>query len=780
MRLSRFCNALLLGLSLTAVPSFAQNYLHTNGSKIMDAQGNVVRLTGINWFGLETANYAPHGLWSHSMAFYLDTVKSEGYNCLRLPFCSQLFDAGSTPNGVDANQNPDLVGLSGIQIMDKVIAGCKARGIKVILDRHRPDSGAQSSLWYTDAYSEARWIADWKMLATRYKGDDTVIGCDLHNEPHTPSTWGDGSATDWAAAAERCGNAILSVNPNLLIVVEGIEKYGNLGYWWGGELAGAATHPVSLKVPNQLVYSPHDYPASLFPQTWFSDPTYPANLPSVWDTNWGYLAKENTAPILVGEFGSRLGTTSDVQWFNALASYIKANNLSFTFWCLNPNSGDTGGLLNDDWTTINQTKQQILASIQAPFIGGGGVVDVPATPKGLAATAGNAQAALTWNASSGATSYNLFRATTAGGEGTTPVATGITSPSYTAKGLTNGTTYYFKVAAVNTAGSSAQSSEASATPKAGVVVPPTPTGLAATAGNAQVSLAWKASADAKSYNIFRATTPGGEGTTPVATGITSPSYTATGLTNGTTYYFKVAAVNAVGSSAQSSEASATPKNGIVVPPAPTSLSAVAGDGLVGLAWGASTGATSYNLYRGTTPGGEAATPVATAISGTSYTNSGLTNGTTYYFKVAAVNTVGTSAKSNETSAKPASQGTGTVTVKTSLASGSGPWWGENDLTLSSTAPITAMTLTVTLKKTTGLNYNGQYNTVGSVITQAHTDGANTMVYTFAIAPGQTLGAGNRLFACQYGGNGTQHPLTGDAYTLAYTSGGKSYTISGKF
>ena len=773
---SLITSLLVLG---AVVPATAQNYLHTNGSQIVDAQGQVVRLTGINWFGLETANYAPHGLWSHSMAFYLDLVKNQGYNCIRLPYCSQLFDAGSTPNGVDANQNPDLVGLSGIQIMDKLIAGCKARGIKVMLDRHRPDSGAQSALWYTGGYSEARWIADWKMLAARYQGDDTVIACDLHNEPHTPSTWGDGSGNDWAAAASRCGNAILSVNPRLLIVVEGTEAYGNLGYWWGGELAGAGAHPVALNVPNQLVHSPHDYPASLYPQTWFSDPSYPANLPSVWDTHWGYLAKSNTAPILIGEFGSRLGTSSDIQWFNALASYIKANNLSFTFWCLNPNSGDTGGLLNDDWTTINQAKQQVLATLQAPFIGGG-VVTVPATPASLAAAAGNAQVTLTWGASTGASSYNLYRATTAGGEGSTPVVTGISGTSYTNTGLVNGTTYFFKVAAVNGAGTSAQSSEASATPVNIVVLPPTPAGLAATAGDAQVALSWGASPGAASYSLYRSTTAGGEGTTPVATGITGLSYTSTGLTNGTQYFFKVAAVNSAGSSAQSGEVSATPRSVIVVPPAPTALTAVAGDGLVGLSWGASSGAASYNLYRGTSSGGEGSTPVATGISGTSYSNAGLTNGTTYYFKVAAVNSAGTSAQSGEASAKPAGQGSGSVTVKANPTPGSGPWWGENDLAVTTTAPITALNCIITLQKTTGLSYSGQYNTVGSAIGQSHSDGASSVVYTFSLASGMTLGSGNWLLAAQYGGTGTQHPTSGDTYVLNYTSGGQTFTMNGHF
>ena len=157
----------LLLLPLLGPALAAQNYLHTSGSRILDSSGTTVRLTGLNWFGLETSNYCPHGLWTHSMAFYLDLVKAQGYNCLRLPFCSQLLDAGSVPNGIDFNQNPDLAGLTGLQILDKVIAGCQARGIKVILDRHRPDSGAQSALWYTSSYPESRWISDWKLLAQR-------------------------------------------------------------------------------------------------------------------------------------------------------------------------------------------------------------------------------------------------------------------------------------------------------------------------------------------------------------------------------------------------------------------------------------------------------------------------------------------------------------------------------------------------------------------------------------------------------------------------------------
>ena len=232
-------------LTALALSGMAQNYLHTSGSQILNASNQPVRLTGVNWFGLETSNFAPHGLWTRSMGSMLDQITSLGYNTIRVPFSNQLFDPGSNPNGIDYSQNQDLVGLTGPQILDKVVAGARVRGLKIILDRHRPDANAQSELWYTSAYSEARWISDWKMLATRYLNNDTVIGFDLHNEPHGSATWGDNNtATDWRLAAERAGNAILAINPKLLIIVEGIERVANDYYWWGGNLAAAGANPV--------------------------------------------------------------------------------------------------------------------------------------------------------------------------------------------------------------------------------------------------------------------------------------------------------------------------------------------------------------------------------------------------------------------------------------------------------------------------------------------------------------------------------------------------------
>lgn len=344
-------------------------FFHTQGAAIVDSMGRTVRLTGLSWFGFETANYAPHGLWSRSMASVLDQIRTLGYNTIRVPWCNQMLDASSAPNSIDLAQNADLRGLTALQILDQLIAGARARGLKVILDRHRPDSGSQSELWYTGAYDEARWIRDWVMLATRYRDDPTVIGFDLHNEPHGAATWGDGNmATDWRLAAERAGNAVLAVNPDLLIIVEGIERHAGTSYWWGGNLRGVRAAPVRLSVPGRVVYSPHDYPASVYAQTWFSAADYPANLPRVWGDAWGYIAAENIAPVWIGEFGTRLATTSDRQWLTGLVSYIRTNNLSFAFWCLNPNSGDTGGILQDDWRTVNTEKQSIVMPALAPLL----------------------------------------------------------------------------------------------------------------------------------------------------------------------------------------------------------------------------------------------------------------------------------------------------------------------------------------------------------------------------------------------------------------------------
>lgn len=226
-------------------------------------------------------------------------------------------------------------------------------------------------------------------LAERYAGNPTVIGADLHNEPHGSATWGDGNpATDWRLAAAAAGNAILQFNPNWLIFVEGIQTYEGQSDWWGGNLMGAGQYPVVLNVPNRVVYSPHDYPASVSSQPWFSAADYPNNLPAVWTQFWGYLYRDDLAPVWLGEFGSQLATASDQEWYQQITAYLGnttstastvGQGISWTWWSWNPNSSDTGGILENDWTTVNENKVQGLIPLEFTMPPAGGPATATAT-----------------------------------------------------------------------------------------------------------------------------------------------------------------------------------------------------------------------------------------------------------------------------------------------------------------------------------------------------------------------------------------------------------------
>jgi fibronectin type 3 domain-containing protein len=298
--------------------------------------------------------------------------------------------------------------------------------------------------------------------------------------------------------------------------------------------------------------------------------------------------------------------------------------------------------------------------------GGGGQTTVPAAPTDLAAIAGNAQVALNWTASSGATGYYVKRSTTTGGP-YTQIATQAAA-NYTDTGLTNGTKYFYVVSADNSAGQSANSAEVNATPV--LPAPSAPAGLAATAGNAQVSLTWTATSGASNYHVKRSATSGAE--TQISAP-TSNSYTDTGLSNGTKYFYVVSAVSSGGESANSSEVSATPSAPSTAPATPTGLQATGGTAQVSLSWNASTGAASYNVKRSPTNGGPYNTAVASPTV-TNYTDTTVTIGATYYYVVSAVNTAGQSANSAQASATPASPAAKvTITINPSQTKSISPY-----------------------------------------------------------------------------------------------------------
>jgi endoglucanase len=340
--------------------------VHAEHSELVDAKGKPVHLAGVNWPGFETLAFAPSGLNVRNYQDMLNQMVKCGFNTLRLPYSNQLFDPTSVPSGISYTLNPDLRGLRGLALMDKIVAGAQKAGLRIILDQHRPDAYAQSDLWYTAQVPESRWLHDWVMLAQHYRDSPAIIGADLHNEPHDSATWGDGNpATDWRLAAERAGNAILGVNPNWLIIVEGVANYHGDSYWWGGNLEGARQYPVRLSHPQQLVYSAHDYGPDVYEQNWFQSPTFPKNLPAIWQKYWGYLQTEQIAPVYVGEFGDvSVGVDTGGLWQQAIVSYIAHLGINYSYWPWTPDSQSQGGILENDCKTVNPSKIAILPYLQ--------------------------------------------------------------------------------------------------------------------------------------------------------------------------------------------------------------------------------------------------------------------------------------------------------------------------------------------------------------------------------------------------------------------------------
>ena len=663
----------LLGLAATSAASAqGAGYWHTSGAQILDSNNQPVRIAGINWYGFETTDLVAHGLANQDYKTILQTIKNEGYNTVRIPFSNQMVETPGTNLNVTywANFGPantDLQGLNSLQVLDHIITYAGTVGLKVILDNHRSEAGNSAEangLWYTGAYPESNWIADWQALAARYQGNPTVIGMDLRNEPHNAysggACWDCGGANDWHLAAARGGNAVLAINPNLLIFVEGTDAYNNDYYWWGGNLEGVANSPVTLAVPNLLVYSAHDYGPNEYAQSWFNGSTTPASLGAVWTKHWAYISQQGTAPVWLGEFGTEnqdsnvQGTAngSQGQWFSSLVGFLKSNPaLNWTYWALN--GEDSYGLLdsNYDATPVDALKQTTLASIQFPLnMTSSTPAAAPGAPSGLTAAAASAsQINLAWTASPTAgVTYTVFFGTSAGSIGTV-LTSGLTSPSYQATGLNFSATYYFTVEAVSASGNSTLSNTASATtqslPTTSAPGAPTATALS----SSQISLTWMVTANGQTFSVYSGTSAAAV-THLVASGINGTGYTVSGLSPSTTYYFTIVGTTSTATSSPSGVGSATTM-APAPPAAPSSLTAVAAStSQINLAWAASaTTGVTYSVFSGTSAG-SVTTPIASGLAGTSFAATGLSASTTYYYAVKAVLSGTSSAASNTASA----------------------------------------------------------------------------------------------------------------------------------
>jgi endoglucanase len=358
-----------LGATDAAAPSPAPDAappgnLATDGSAIVDSAGKTVRLTGVTWHGLDSTAYAPAGLWMRPLADFVAQIKSLGYDSIRLPLSFSIFDPSSMAQGPDAMHNPELVGLSGLQMLDRVVDEAEKQGLRVILCHSFWEPDAEEPLWFNAAHTEDEWIADWRLLASLYANRPAVVGFELHNAPHDDAvvsvTWGGGGPTDWHRAATLAGNAVLAISPRFLIFVDGVQHVGADQYWWGGNLEAAGSMPVTLSVPHRVVYATHEYGRTVSEQPWFTtDANYYDALPQVWDEKWGYLVTGGIAPVWIAEFG----TSSEYGWLQKLVDYSKALGASFAYRAFNPNTDPRiGGLLDpNDYATVNRPLQDLLA-----------------------------------------------------------------------------------------------------------------------------------------------------------------------------------------------------------------------------------------------------------------------------------------------------------------------------------------------------------------------------------------------------------------------------------
>jgi len=318
-------------------------FLSTNGSQIVDASGNNVRVASIGWYGTDgPAGSALQGLWTVSYATILQSIKDDGFNTVRIPWSNAdlhtPFAGTNALGGVDWSKNGDLQGLTTLQVFQKIVGAAGQIGLKVIFDHHTDDgSGGQqpNGLWIdkgpgtdgtdgagvTGTVDAARFQADWVEFAKTFAGNSTVAGFDLDNEPHGAS-WGGGGATDIHKMFTDVGNAIQAVDPGALIIGEPSQDYNGASPEGDVTMASITGNPVVLGIANKMVYSVHEYPGSITGLTVDSG----SGLVQQMNHAWGDVVKNNVAPVWIGEMGANLKTAGDQAWAATLLDYMNGKD----------------------------------------------------------------------------------------------------------------------------------------------------------------------------------------------------------------------------------------------------------------------------------------------------------------------------------------------------------------------------------------------------------------------------------------------------------------------
>ena len=406
----------LLMLGLLSSPIAAATGYRTQAGKLYDANNNEVQVRGISHFGFNAEILQPQFLWSMGWKEQIAQIKSLGFNAVRVPFIPDTLYSTTPVNQlsyIDANKNPELIGKTPLQVLDLWMAEANRQGLYVMLDFHSVTKYRLYPTWFIDnandywltyngqAYTADNWVRDLKFVAARYAHLPYFFAIDVYNEPNGVVRWstGDPNSTNpknhWKPAAEAAAAGILQSNPNLLIFVQGINgnydgiEDSNIPMNWGESFQQQAYQPLNIPT-DKLVLSPHTYGPDVFVKSSFSAPNFPANLPANWDKLFGRFA--GVHPIVIGEWGGRFGQggvgAQDVTWQNALVDYLLSKNIRSSFyWCYTPNSGDTGGILDDN-LNVRQDKMALLQRHWGGATGGASTLALSASSYSVAQSAG--------------------------------------------------------------------------------------------------------------------------------------------------------------------------------------------------------------------------------------------------------------------------------------------------------------------------------------------------------------------------------------------------------
>jgi endoglucanase len=370
------------GIPLPALP------LRTQGRWVVDATGARFKFSGASWYGFESADFVAAGLDRAPLTSLVRLVRQLGFNSVRIPFSNELVQTNPLVNASRLTANPQLVGLRSLEVLDRVIGALAAQGIVVILDNHvsRADWCCSETdgngLWYAPGYPESTWLAHWQALTMRYLNQPAVVAMELRNELRAANgvtpLWGGGDPLrDWRGAASRASAAIHQLNPALLILVGGLN--------FGADLGGPYSNPLTLSVPNRLVWTAHDY-------AWFHTGAEDyASVKTSTGNAWSYLLTQNqpfTAPVVVGEFGTCntspdciSGSTAQGRWFQSFMQVMADADMDWLYWPLNGTQAtgttrtfgapETYGVLNASWSgtampALLQALQQAQPITQRP------------------------------------------------------------------------------------------------------------------------------------------------------------------------------------------------------------------------------------------------------------------------------------------------------------------------------------------------------------------------------------------------------------------------------